>query len=249
MDEAISAFTDSHSPNKPSKLGGFTTRFGFPIRGEDAKRSVRTGIETLKQSAPYMLIFNETFRSINIKDHEDTLCFEVVDSPKSDVPIQQITVMEHKDGSASQRRYLLAQNEKKTSVIVPLELNKEGNVCLQVEKTPRVFKGFPLVNTESFSFPAVINNPDFTVPSTRDSLPLEESDVNKKNRDVLEEACVLFVSLVKHAASNRWYNLSRWVNVPLIENQSSPNMSWLRQCIRENLIEKNPSNLCNSQCR
>ena len=238
LDEAISAFTDSHSPNKPLKLGGFTTRFGFPIRGEDAKRSVRTGIETLKRSAPYMLIFNETFRSINIKDHEGTLCFEVVNSPKSDVPIQQITVLEHKNGNASERRYLLARNEKKTSVIVPLKSNNERNVCLQVEKTPRVFKGFPLVDTESFSFPAVINNPNFTVPSTRDSLPLEESDVNKKNRDVLEEACVLFVSLVKHAASNRWYNLSRWVNVPLIENQSSPSMSWLRQCIRENLIEK-----------
>lgn len=238
LDEAISAFTDSHSPNKPSKLGDFTTRFGFPTRGEDAKRAVRTGIETLKQSAPYMLIFNETFRSINIKDHEGTLCFEVIDSPKPDVPIQQITVMEHKNGNASERRYLLAQNKKKTSVIIPLESNKERNVCLQVEKTPRVFKGFPLVDTESFSFPAVINNPDFTVPSTRDSLPLEESNVNKKNRDIIEEVCVLFVSLVEYAASNGWYYLSRWVNVPLIENQSSPSMGWLRKCVRENLVEK-----------
>ena len=76
------------------------------------------------------------------------------------------------------------------------------------------------------------------MPSTRDSLPLEESDINKKNRDILEEACVLFVSLVEHAALNRWYHLSRWVNVPLIENQSSPSMSWLRQCVKENLIAK-----------
>ena len=238
LDEAINAFTYSHIPNKPLKLGDFTTRFRFPTRGEDAKRAVRTGIETLKQSAPYMLIFNETFRSINIKDHEGTLCFEVVDLLKPDVPIQQITVVEHKNGNASERGYLLAQNEKKTSVIVPLKSNKERNVCLQVEKTPRVFKGFPLVDTESFSFPAVINNPNFTVSSTRDNLPLEESNVNKTNRDSIEEACVLFVSLVEHAAANRWYHLSRWVNVPLIENQSSPSMSWLRKCVRENLIEK-----------
>ena len=138
LDEAINAFTYSHIPNKPLKLGDFTTRFRFPTRGEDAKRAVRTGIETLKQSAPYMLIFNETFRSINIEDHEGTLCFEVVTPPKSDVPIQQITVMEHKNGNANERGYLLAQDKKKTSVIVPLKSNKERNVCLQVDKTPRV---------------------------------------------------------------------------------------------------------------
>ena len=238
LDKAIDAFTGSHSLNKPSKLGNFTTQFGLPIREEEAKRAVGTGIGTLKQCAPYILIFNETFRSINIEDHEGTLCFEVVDSPKPEAPIHQITVMEHKNGNANERGYLLAQDKEQTSVIVPLESNEERNVCLRVENTPRLFKGFPLVDTESFSFPAVINNPNFTVPSTRDSLPLEESDVNKKNRDILEEACVLFVSLVEHAASNKWYHLSRWVNVPLIENQSSPSMSWLRKCVRENLIEK-----------
>ena len=238
LDEAIKAFTDSHSLNKPLKLGDFTTRFGFPTRGEDAKRAVRTGIETLKQSAPYMLVFNETFRSINIKDHEGTLCFEVVDSPNPDVPIQQITVMEHKNGNASERGYLLAQNKKKTSVIVPLGSNKERNVCLQVEKTPRVFKGFPLVDTEFFSFPAVINNPNFTVPSTRDNLPLEESSVNKTNRDSIKEACVLLVDLLKHAASNKWYHLPRWVKVPPIENQNSSGMDWLKTDALNNLIEK-----------
>ena len=238
LDKAEKSFNCSFSQNKPSKLGDFTTCFGLPICEEDAQKTVRTGIETLKQSAPYVLIFNETFRSINIEDHEGTLCFEVVTPPKSDVPIQQITVMEHKNGNANERGYLLAQDKKKTSVIVPLESNKERNVCLQVDKTPRLFKGLPLVDTESFSFPAVINNPNFTVPSTRDNLPLEESNENKKNRDIIEEACALFVSLVEHAASNEWYHLPRWVNVPLIENQNSPSMSWLRKCVRENLIEK-----------
>ena len=221
LDKAEKSFNCSFSQDKPSKLGDFTTRFGLPICEEGAQKTVRTGIETLKQSAPYVLIFNETFRSITIEDHEGTLCFEVVAPPKPDIPIQQIIVMEHKNGNANERGYLLSQDKEKTSVIVPLELNKERNVCLSVYKTPRLFKGLPLVDTESFSFPAVINNPNFTVPSTRDNLPLEESDENKDNRDIIEKACALFVSLVEHAASNKWYHLPRWVKVPPIENQNS----------------------------
>ena len=238
LDKAEKSFNCSFSQNKPSKLGDFTTRFGLPICEEDAQKTVRTGIETLKQSAPYVLIFNETFRSITIEDHEGTLCFEVVALPKPDIPIQQIIVMEHKNGNANERGYLLSQDKEKTSVIVPLELNKERNVCLSVDKTPRLFKGLPLVDTESFSFPAVINNPNFTVPSTRDNLPLEESNENKKNRDIIKKACALFVSLVEHAALNKWYHLPRWVKVPPIENQSSSGMNWLKTDVLKNLIKK-----------
>ena len=238
LDKAVKAFTDSHSPDKPLKLGNFTTRFRLPICEEDAKKAVRTGIETLKQCAPYMLIFNETFHSINIEDHVGSLRFEVVNSLKPDVPIQQITVMEYKNGNSKKRKYLIAQNKNKTSVITPLESKEERRVCLQVENTLRLFKGLPLVDTESFSFPAVINSSNFAVPSTRDGLPLEKSEVNQINREIIEEACTLLVDLIEHAASNKWYYVSQWVKVPSIENQSDPGMDWLRNCVRENLIEE-----------
>ncbi|MXZ00258.1 ATP-binding protein, partial [Candidatus Poribacteria bacterium] len=242
LDKAKDAFKHSISQNKPSQLGDLTTRFRIPIIEENAKRSVKTGIETLKQCAPYVLIFNETFRSISIKDYEGTLRFEVVSYPESKLNMpQKIMVIEHNNEKKKRREYLLTQGKEKTSVIVPLKSHDGGTICLLVENTPRLFKGFPLVGTEFFSFPAVINSPNFTVTSDRDSVPLnKDSEVNQTNLEIIEEACALLVDLVDYASSNEWRYQPRWLNVPLplTKSQSSPSMDWLRKCVGGNLIEK-----------
>lgn len=239
LDKAEKAFNRSFSSHKPSKLGDFTTLFGLPINEKNAKSSVKTGIEMLKQCAPYVLIFNETFHSITIEDHEGTRCFKVANPSELELNVpQQITVTECNDENERERKYLFAKNEEKTSVIVPLESNDDEFVCLGVEQTPRIFKGFPLVGTGSYSFPATINSSNFNVKSTRDSLPLQEGEENKINREIIEGACMLLVALVEHAASNKWYHVPQWVKMPPIENQSDSGVEWLREHVKKNFIEK-----------
>ena len=239
LDKAETAFNRSFSSHKPSKLGDFTTLFGIPISEEDAKSSVETGIEMLKQCAPYMLIFNQAFHSITIEDHEGTRCFKVANPSELELNVpQQITVTERNNENERERKYLFAKNEEKTSVIVPLESNNDEFVCLGVEQTPRIFKGLPLVDTESYSLPAIINSSKFNVKSTRDSLPLQEGKENKINREIIEGACVLLVALVEHAASNKWHHVPQWVKVPDIKNQGDSGMEWLRERVKKNIIEK-----------
>ena len=239
LDKAEKAFNRSFSSHKPSKLGDFTTFFGLPISEEDAKSSVKTGIEMLKQYAPYVLIFNEKFHSITIEDHEGTRCFKVVNSSELEMNVpQQITVTERNNENERERKYLFAKNEEKTSVIVPLESNDDEFVCVGVEQTPKIFKGFPLVGTGSYSFPAIINSSNFNVKSTRDSLPLQEGEENKRNREIIEEACVLLVALVEHAASNKWHHVPQWVKVPPIKNQGDSGMEWFREHMKEKFVEK-----------
>ena len=85
------------TPNKPIETGGFTTRFEYPITENwTQERRLGQGIETLKQCCTVRTLFSiRHSRSINIKEpREGTLLFEVVDRSKSDIRIQQITVME-----------------------------------------------------------------------------------------------------------------------------------------------------------
>ena len=64
-----------------------------------------------------------------------------------------------------------------------------------------------------------------------------DDDVNAENRAVIEEACALFVALVEHAASNEWYHIPRWVEMPDIKNQSDSGWKGLRKCIKEKFVE------------
>ncbi len=241
MDEAWEGFKKS-LPNEESLLpNSFTTQFVYPIAGAEAEEVVEKGIETLKQCAPLVVVFNPKFSVIDINDHGETLCFEAIERRSMDTTeIQEITVEARKSGNPSKNKYVLAlSGDKKTSVAAPLESNSNGSVCQFVENTPRLFKAFPLVGTELFSFPAVVNSFKFTVTEARDDVYLgqdEKDEANIKNQDVIEEACMLLVRLIKHAVSECWHQTHQWAKIPTIQHQGEHTRKWIKECLENKLI-------------
>ena len=239
MNEAWENFNPSTHPQVPMP-SPFTTRFVYPIIDDDAADAVAKGIETLKQCAPFVVVFNQEFSGIDIEIPDETTRFKVFERKDSKTPgIQQITVVESRNGSHAKMQYLLAQGNK-VSVAIPLKSSGDRLVCQPVEKTPRLFLGFPLVGTEDFSFPAVINSLSFTPTENRDGVYLAQSDneANRNNQAIIEEACELLVDLLRFTASSTWHNSHLLAEVPAIQNKVWLNTEWLRTCIRENLIEK-----------
>ena len=219
----------------------FTTRFVYPIRGKDAEAAVAAGIDTLKQCAPYVVVFNKEFSSISIKTPDETHCFEIPERPALDasgIP-QQITVTENKNENSHEREYLLATGTESTSVVVPLKSDDDSSECLPIEKTPRLFLGFPLVGTEGFSFPAVINSFNFTVLENRDGVPLGQSNnqTNFTNQAVIEEASALLIKMLRFAGSKNWHHVHLLANLPSIQTQNGLNTDWLKESIHLKFIE------------
>ena len=241
MDEAWNNFNPSSSAIQDDDFttdDGFTTRFAYPIRTEESQKAVEEGILMLKECAPFVVVFNPEFSGININidttDCSEELCFKVLErSPLGASGIEQITVAE---SNSEVRKYLLAQGDK-ASVTV---LNSDNLECLPVEATPRLFLGFPLVGTKSFSFPAVINSFEFSATPDREGVWLAKDgdEATIKNRNIIEEACMLLVDLVKYATSSGWHHVHQWVKVSPIENPNWLDANWLRTCIGENLIEE-----------
>lgn len=226
---SLVAFDKSKSKNKPAIPKGFTTQFMFPIRDPDAKEAVRTGIDTLEQCAPYVVVFNREFLSINIKELGETRCFKLNGISQLEASeIQQVTVVEND----AKMEYLLAQNQQQnTSVVVRMKSNEEKSVCLPVENIPKLFSAFPLVSTKSLSFPAVINNPKFFLPADRDRVQFN------KNRDVFEEACNLLIKLIERAALEGWDHIHQWANFLNTENLSQQMGPEWEKCIKS-LIDR-----------
>ena len=241
MDEAWNNFNPSSSPIYDDDFttdDGFTTRFTYPIRTEEARKAVEEGIAMLRECAPFVVVFNPEFSGININidttDCSEELCFKVLErNPLEASGIEQITVAE---SNSELRKYLLAKGDK-VSVTV---LNNDNLECLPVEELPRLFLGFPLVGTKSFSFPAVINSFGFSATPNREGVWLAKDgdEATLENRSIIEEACELLVDLVGYAASKKWKHVHQWVKIPPIENPNWLDANWLRDCIRDDLIEK-----------
>ena len=194
----------------------------------------------LKRCAPFVVVFNQEFSRIDIKSPDETMNLTVVKrTPLEQEGLQQITVEESKNGSRAEKKYLLAQGEQ-ASVAIPLGSIGDDLACLPVGDTPRLFLGFPLIGTENFSFPAVINSLSFTPTESRDGVYLGQSgnDANINNQAVIEEACELLVGLLRFVASSGWRDAHLVAAVPAIHKQDWLNSDWLRTCLIERLIEK-----------
>ena len=238
MDKAWEDFNPSDNPLTVDMPTEFTTRFAYTI-GDDAADAVEKGIATLKQCAPYVVVFNPEFSAISIKSVTGTTNFNVTDRKQlNENGLQLVTVVETDGGTQLERQYLVASGEK-SSVAFPLESVEGVSVCLPVDDTPRLFLGFPLVGTENFSFPAVINSFRFAPTENRDGVYLwrGSNQANTENEAVIEEACKLLVSLLQFAASSGWRNAYLLAEIPEIQGQSWLNSEQLRECLKERLIE------------
>ena len=216
-----------------------TTKFRYSLEG-DACQAVEEGITTLKQCAPFVVVFNREFSSIDIKSPDESISFTVIDrEPLGQDGLHQVTVEESENGNRREREYILAQGEK-ASIAVPLESTGDDTKFLPVGRTPRLFLGFPLVGTEDFGFPAVINSLRFTPTENRDGVYLGQSDndANRGNQAVIEEACDLLGSLLKFSASSGWHNSYLSANIPNIQTRDWFNSDWLSECLEERLIER-----------
>ena len=243
MDRAWEDFAPSLSPLTVKMPKGFTTRFVYSI-GKDAEDAVEEGITALKQCAPFVVVFNKEFSRIEIKLPNETMCFEVIKrSCLGQDGLQKITVAESKNENRKERKYLLAQGEM-ASIVVPLESKDGRSVCMPIGNVPRLFLGFPLIGTEDFSFPAVINSLSFTPTEDRDGVYLltnnndKENEANIENQAVIDEACELLIRLLQFAASSGWSNVHLLANVPTIHEQKWLNSDKLRETLREQFIEK-----------
>lgn len=241
MDRAWADFKPSSSLLTEQIPEGFTTRFLYPI-GSDARDAVDKGIATLKQYAPFAVVFNQEFSSINIKSSGKTRDFKVIKRTSLNKDgLQQVTVAESKNEKRTKRKYLLAQGEK-ASIAVPMESKYDDSICLPLGNVPRLFLGFPLIGTEDFSFPAVINSlRSFTPTEKRDGVYLWQNiddKANIENQAVINEACELLIRLFQFVASSGWNNAHLFANVPAIRQQDWLNSDKLGETLQEQLIEK-----------
>ncbi len=217
-----------------------TTRFRYTVEGEAAARVVSQGISSLQMLAPLILAFNEEFSEISVESLGEFVSFSVTERKQlQDNDVQEVTVRRTSPDNWTSSKYLLIKKEA-TSIAVQAATLGDSTSCLQVADIPRLFLGLPLIGTENFSFPAVINNFQFT-PSDEDrdgvNLWLNESDeANLHNQAAVEEACTLLIRLIQFAGESAWDDVSTLADVPPIPDREWLVPEKLRGHLTENLL-------------
>ncbi len=171
---------------------------------EDTTSAVRIGLDDLKNTIAYVLALNESIQSIT----SENITYEVFDiNHDQEIGCKIVTV---KDSNEITYDVLVKQG-KKTSIAIGVISNKDSTYkVLPLDKNiPKLFCKFPLIGTENFSFPVIINSSEFDIEKDRNAI----HEGNEENIQIIDEAIELYRIVIEEACKSKWLDLYNLCNL------------------------------------
>jgi hypothetical protein len=197
----------------------FNTKFIYEL-DEKGINTAKKGLENLLISAPYVFAFVPEVNSITLysDNYNRKICREDRIPNKPDgASVTKVSISKTNKGGETdtETKYIFALSNDSVSIAVETTANdREIHILEPRNKLPRIFCDFPLLGTEDFAFPVVINSASFNPTEPRDGIPLKGTERADENKNIISDAVGLFNTMVNHFASKGYKNLYHVVKVP-----------------------------------
>ncbi|WP_408895281.1 sacsin N-terminal ATP-binding-like domain-containing protein [Paenibacillus taichungensis] len=168
------------------------TKFIYLIEDHDIREAVEEGIVDLKETIPYVLTFNENINSITYNGNSYKKGTEKISSENDKLKAVRINF-------SDSYKELLVLNENNVTIACGIERKDEKLHFLPISSNmPKVFCEFPLLGTEEFSFPIVVNSNSFDVERDRNAI----RDSNQLNNELIQVAISLYKELIDYCSKS-----------------------------------------------
>ncbi len=213
----------------------YNTSFKYHLN-DNGEVTATEGLEELHRSAIFTLAFVPAIKSIQIESSE--IIYSVENQVNQLTENIQLVIIKKCVQSKIETCYVLVAREDETSVAIELE-KVDDEYCVKEfnEKTPRIFCDFPLIGTEEFSFPAVINNALFDLNEPRDNIFLSTSENEDvlKNKEILEVAVKLYKDIIALSVEDSWKQQYLFAKIPILKEKKGFDAVWFTEKIIEPL--------------
>lgn len=193
----------------------FNTVFRYSINDHLGERVVRDGLADVDRCLPYALVFAPEILSVKISADERR--YERIDNATvGGRTIPQVSINDRVHGQTVLK--IVIEEESSTSVSLPVQI-VDGKISILglSDQIPRLFCTFPLVGTECFPFPAVINDPRFSPTEPRDGVFLtvgeRQNPIAESNCQIVLRAVDLLIRVLNRAVTERWDGLHHFANI------------------------------------
>lgn len=205
------------------------TSYSYFLKSETNKESAESGLKSLRKNVFYNLAFTPEINSITLNEGGQKDIFERAGDSKFENGMELIPFYETINGKKKKITIVLAksespnepltkkfQNTRTLRVSAAICYDVEANTIIPIDaENPFLFCLFPLIGTEKFFFPVIVNSPDFEPTTERDGIMLIGEEINKEtglitnagvNRMILTTSVDLFSDLLKFASTNKLLN-------------------------------------------
>lgn len=223
---------DKQPHYKEYAVGEFNTAFRYELTDDTGKSVAQAGLSDLDTCLPYTLAFVPQIESVDYAGKLVTL--EDSEEERVDDEVQLLTVRTTDIDGQTKTSTIALLSKGFTTIAMPVEKTEAGVRILPLKTDlPRLFCDFPLLGTEHFPFPVVVNNPTFNPTDARDGLflrrTLRSDPPSDHNRAVIKDALSLYLTLLKYASKNAWRSLHLFaVAKPIPSGLTWVDQNWYR---------------------
>lgn len=209
IEAAWSAFHGSTDDNQIDTYDedDFNTSFTYNLVTEEQKEIARIGVDEFTQLIPFVLAFIPIIESVSIIDNINGLKtkFKNSEELKDDVLLSIIKTENKKEYEIK----LLFAKEDDVAIASIVEETEDGYSIKNLKDFPKLFCDFPLIGTEDFHFPVIVNSFYFNPLMERDGVWLkgDGKDEVEENREILEKAVKLYETLLGKITELNFYDL------------------------------------------
>ncbi len=239
----------------------YHTAFIYHLESERSRKTARIGMCDLKDTIRYILLFAHGLQTVELDfDGEEKIVYEKGETRKvksadgADVSaIPQIAEgLEDPGRSEKILETVILENGEKhfirhlsvgenAGLTVAMEYDFQKGYMPLSKQTARVFIDFPLIGTEDFPFPMVVNSREFRPNEPRSGITLvdfEQSEDAKINKALMGQAVELYGTMLHSAVEDMEKGGTRGIEHMICMPLYRARPEWSEAWIQEHLYDR-----------
>jgi hypothetical protein len=185
------------------------TQFIYPLENLESREAAIVGVEDLASTLPQTLFFIDEIKKVIINNEikGNKITYELHEN-KNEGNYNLPVIIEDINGKKQELCFIHYKDDI-IDLAIPIDNYTEKNIRV-LQKSARLFRDFPLVGTEFFYFPFILNGINFFPTEKRDSVLLTDTSTNSVlvNRDIFIHAINKSKLFVEWLIINNVRNLS-----------------------------------------
>ncbi len=213
VEESWKGFQDSAKPlDIDYDDKAFNTSFKYLLESENQKSVAKRGITEFLQLIPFVLAFIPKIQEVTITNNTSNkmIKFENTDEIIDDI----LTKIKKTINEESSDILIAIEQNDRVSIATEIEKHNGTYSVKGVEDIPKIFCDFPLIGTEKFHFPVVVNSFYFSPQTERDGIWLKDSNDDEvaTNYELLQSSVELYKTLLEKIANNNYTDIYNMTN-------------------------------------
>jgi len=229
---------DEKDPIENFNQDDYNTTFTYELKTDKNRKAAITGIQNLNETIYYIFAFSNKYRSIkisiNTKNKKEQKEFIKEKETKIADNTYEIKIKEDNNKTKTVITYI----KQKENICLAGMVDENKNILPVGDKMPKLFISFPLIGSENFPFPIVINCQNLQPNETRSNIALvenEDSTDSKINKEIINKSVGFYEEFLEKLIELNYQNFVNFIKIAKYKEDSERAEGFVKRNIYQNL--------------